>query len=119
MTLSDAALQASAYKERVEIAWGFGLLFMNDMERIESCIMNVQMEISVEVITTMIHVAFIHTNGENGLVPLVQRSNMVSLEEKFEELFWQLEVTLLENNVAVEVIDKNLRHLGIWENGKF
>ncbi|MBC8500163.1 MAG: signal recognition particle-docking protein FtsY [Nanoarchaeota archaeon] len=27
-------------------------------------------------------------------------------EEKFEELFWQLEVTLLENNVAVEVIDK-------------
>ncbi|NQU98475.1 signal recognition particle-docking protein FtsY [Candidatus Woesearchaeota archaeon] len=27
-------------------------------------------------------------------------------EEKFEELFWQLEVTLLENNVAVEVIEK-------------
>jgi fused signal recognition particle receptor len=27
-------------------------------------------------------------------------------EEKFEELFWELEVVLLENNVAVEVIDK-------------
>lgn len=27
-------------------------------------------------------------------------------EEKFEELFWDLEVTLLENNVAVEVIEK-------------
>ncbi|MAG39161.1 signal recognition particle-docking protein FtsY [Candidatus Woesearchaeota archaeon] len=27
-------------------------------------------------------------------------------EERFEDLFWQLEVTLLENNVAVEVIDK-------------
>jgi len=27
-------------------------------------------------------------------------------EEKFEELFWDLEVVLLENNVAVEVIDK-------------
>lgn len=26
--------------------------------------------------------------------------------EKFEELFWELEVVLLENNVAVEVIDK-------------
>lgn len=26
-------------------------------------------------------------------------------EEKFEELFWELEVALLENNVAVEVID--------------
>jgi len=26
--------------------------------------------------------------------------------EKFEELFWDLEVTLLENNVALEVIDK-------------
>lgn len=27
-------------------------------------------------------------------------------EEKFEELFWELEVVLLESNVAVEVIDK-------------
>ncbi len=27
-------------------------------------------------------------------------------EEKFEELFWDLEVALLENNVAVEVIEK-------------
>ncbi len=27
-------------------------------------------------------------------------------EEKFDELFWELEVTLLENNVAVEVIEK-------------
>ncbi|MFH1211892.1 MAG: signal recognition particle-docking protein FtsY [Candidatus Woesearchaeota archaeon] len=27
-------------------------------------------------------------------------------EEKFEELFWELEVMLLENNVAVEVIEK-------------
>jgi fused signal recognition particle receptor len=27
-------------------------------------------------------------------------------EEKFEELFWELEVMLLENNVAVEVIQK-------------
>ncbi len=27
-------------------------------------------------------------------------------EERFEELFWELEVVLLENNVAVEVIDK-------------
>ncbi|MFH1589608.1 MAG: signal recognition particle-docking protein FtsY [archaeon] len=27
-------------------------------------------------------------------------------EEKFENLFWDLEVTLLENNVAVEVIEK-------------
>ncbi len=27
-------------------------------------------------------------------------------EEKFETLFWELEVTLLENNVAVEVIEK-------------
>ncbi|MBI3033283.1 signal recognition particle-docking protein FtsY [Candidatus Woesearchaeota archaeon] len=27
-------------------------------------------------------------------------------EEKFEELFWELEVALMENNVAVEVIDK-------------
>ena len=27
-------------------------------------------------------------------------------EEKFEELFWDLEITLLENNVSVEVIDK-------------
>ncbi len=27
-------------------------------------------------------------------------------DEKFEELFWELEVVLLENNVAVEVIDK-------------
>jgi len=27
-------------------------------------------------------------------------------EEKFEEIFWDLEVALLENNVAVEVIDK-------------
>ncbi|MGV8168745.1 MAG: signal recognition particle-docking protein FtsY [Candidatus Nanoarchaeia archaeon] len=27
-------------------------------------------------------------------------------EEKFEEIFWDLEVTLLENNVAVEVIQK-------------
>lgn len=27
-------------------------------------------------------------------------------DEKFEELFWDLEVTLLENNVAVEVIQK-------------
>ncbi len=27
-------------------------------------------------------------------------------EEKFEELFWELEVVLLENNVAVEVIEK-------------
>ena len=27
-------------------------------------------------------------------------------EEKFEELFWDLEVTLLENNVALEVIEK-------------
>ena len=26
--------------------------------------------------------------------------------EKFDELFWELEVTLLENNVAVEVIEK-------------
>lgn len=33
-------------------------------------------------------------------------------EEKFEELFWELEMVLLENNVAVEVIDlikKNLK----------
>ncbi|MFH1770248.1 MAG: signal recognition particle-docking protein FtsY [archaeon] len=27
-------------------------------------------------------------------------------EEKFEEIFWELEVSLLENNVAVEVIEK-------------
>jgi fused signal recognition particle receptor len=27
-------------------------------------------------------------------------------EDKFEELFWDLEVVLLENNIAVEVIDK-------------
>jgi len=27
-------------------------------------------------------------------------------EEKFEKIFWELEVVLLENNVAVEVIDK-------------
>lgn len=27
-------------------------------------------------------------------------------EEKFEELFWELEVAMLENNVAVEVIEK-------------
>src|SRR3989344_5050960 len=27
-------------------------------------------------------------------------------EEKFDELFWDLEVALLENNVAVEVIEK-------------
>jgi fused signal recognition particle receptor len=27
-------------------------------------------------------------------------------EEKFEELFWELEVVMLENNVAVEVIEK-------------
>jgi len=27
-------------------------------------------------------------------------------EEKFEKLFWELEVVLMENNVAVEVIDK-------------
>ena len=27
-------------------------------------------------------------------------------DEKFEELFWELEVVMLENNVAVEVIDK-------------
>ena len=27
-------------------------------------------------------------------------------EEKFDELFWELEVTLLENNVALEVIEK-------------
>jgi fused signal recognition particle receptor len=32
-------------------------------------------------------------------------------EEKFEELFWDLEVILLENNVAVEVIDKIKRDL--------
>ncbi|MGV8087039.1 MAG: signal recognition particle-docking protein FtsY [Candidatus Woesearchaeota archaeon] len=32
-------------------------------------------------------------------------------EEKFEELFWELEVILLENNVAVEVIDKIKRDL--------
>jgi fused signal recognition particle receptor len=32
-------------------------------------------------------------------------------EEKFEELFWDLEVVLLENNVAVEVIDKIKRDL--------
>jgi fused signal recognition particle receptor len=32
-------------------------------------------------------------------------------EEKFEELFWELEVVLLENNVAVEVIDKIKRDL--------
>ena len=34
-------------------------------------------------------------------------------EEKFEELFWELEVVLLENNVAVEVIEKiknDLKH---------
>lgn len=27
-------------------------------------------------------------------------------EEKFEELFWEIEITLLENNLAVEVIEK-------------
>ena len=27
-------------------------------------------------------------------------------ESKFEDLFYELEITLLENNVAVEVIDK-------------
>jgi len=32
-------------------------------------------------------------------------------EDKFEELFWELEVVLLENNVAVEVIDKIKRDL--------
>jgi len=32
-------------------------------------------------------------------------------EEKFEELFWELEIVLLENNVAVEVIDKIKRDL--------
>ena len=32
-------------------------------------------------------------------------------EEKFEELFWDLEVVLLENNVAVEVIEKIKRDL--------
>jgi len=32
-------------------------------------------------------------------------------EEKFEELFWELEVVLLENNVALEVIDKIKRDL--------
>jgi fused signal recognition particle receptor len=32
-------------------------------------------------------------------------------EEKFDELFWELEVVLLENNVAVEVIDKIKRDL--------
>jgi fused signal recognition particle receptor len=32
-------------------------------------------------------------------------------EDKFEELFWDLEVVLLENNVAVEVIDKIKRDL--------
>jgi fused signal recognition particle receptor len=32
-------------------------------------------------------------------------------EEKFEEIFWELEVVLLENNVAVEVIDKIKRDL--------
>jgi len=32
-------------------------------------------------------------------------------DEKFEELFWDLEVVLLENNVAVEVIDKIKRDL--------
>jgi fused signal recognition particle receptor len=34
-------------------------------------------------------------------------------DEKFNELFWELEVTMLENNVAVEVIEKikeDLRH---------
>jgi len=32
-------------------------------------------------------------------------------DEKFEELFWELEIVLLENNVAVEVIDKIKRDL--------
>jgi len=32
-------------------------------------------------------------------------------EEKFEELFWDLEVVMLENNVAVEVIEKIKRDL--------
>lgn len=32
-------------------------------------------------------------------------------EDKFEELFWELEVVLLENNVAVEVIEKIKRDL--------
>jgi fused signal recognition particle receptor len=34
-------------------------------------------------------------------------------EEKFEELFWDLEIVLLENNVAVEVIDKIKRDLKV------
>ncbi|TAL55945.1 MAG: signal recognition particle-docking protein FtsY [Nanoarchaeota archaeon] len=38
---------------------------------------------------------------------IVQKFTHLELsDKKFEELFWDLEVTLLENNVAVEVIDK-------------
>ncbi|MBI5003452.1 signal recognition particle-docking protein FtsY [Candidatus Woesearchaeota archaeon] len=51
------------------------------------------------------------TTGFFGLLKDTIFKTSIS-EEKFEELFWDLEVALLENNVAVEVIDlikKNLK----------
>ncbi|MEK6916631.1 MAG: signal recognition particle-docking protein FtsY [Nanoarchaeota archaeon] len=46
--------------------------------------------------------------GKKGFFEKIsERITKVSLsEKKFDELFWELELTLLENNVAVEVIEK-------------
>lgn len=47
------------------------------------------------------------TQEEGGFFGLLKNTIFKTSisEEKFEELFWELEVALLENNVAVEVID--------------
>ena len=46
--------------------------------------------------------------GPKGIIGKISDSiSKISLSEpKFDELFWELELSLLENNVAVEVIDK-------------
>ncbi len=46
--------------------------------------------------------------GEQGFLSSIKErlTTTVMSEEKFEELFWDLEVALLENNVAIEVVER-------------
>lgn len=50
---------------------------------------------------------------EKGIFEIIsEKISMKTIsEEKFEHLFWDLELALLENNVAVEVIDKIKKNL--------
>jgi fused signal recognition particle receptor len=65
-------------------------------------------EVSIEEAKQETKTAIIKEEPKKGLFQTIKEkvTTKVISEKQFEDLFWELEVTLLENNVALEVIEK-------------